>query len=332
MTDADELELWAGMSRGQALAGGLRDRDLAAMIKRGGWSRIRRGDYGLTPGACWPEDRHLLLVRSTIPRLGHGGRPRILSHASATVFHGLPVWNADLTRVHVNRPGSAGLARTGVIHPHRAQLAEDEVVMIDGVLVTSVARTILDLSRAYGFESGVVTADAALRTKQVTAEELAVVVERAQSRKAAGIAPHVVAFADGLAESVGESRSRVMFARVGLPRPVLQREIHANSGRLIGRVDFDIERFRTVGEFDGLRKYCRDLRPGERPEDAVVREKLREDEIRETDRQMVRWIWREIASPEVVLGRFQRAFARAGFPDWTPCPRLPWQTGTGRSA
>ena len=318
---------WDLITRRVARAGGLRDRDVAALIGMGAWQRIRRGAYCGTPGPEFPEESHALLVRATAPLLGGGSTCPVVSHASAAVLHGLPVWGADLAKVHVTRPGSPGVAGTGVVRPHRAEMQDDEMVLVDGVTVTSIARTILDLARTYGFECGVVTADAALHAGRVTTDELRTVVERARARRSAGVAPRVVDFADPLAESVGESRSRVLFARVGLPQPALQRDIRSDDGHLIGRVDFDFDQFRTVGEFDGLRKYRRDLRPGERPEDAVVREKLREDEIRDTDRQMVRWTWREIGSPIVVLQRFVRAFARAGFADWEPCPGPPWRRG-----
>ena len=57
-------------------------------------------------------------------------------------------------------------------------------------------------------------------------------------------------------------------------------------------------------------KYGRLLRPGQSAGDAVYEEKLREDELRDTGRQVVRWTWPELDTPDVVGGRLLRAFAR----------------------
>ena len=74
----------------------------------------------------------------------------------------------------------------------------------------------------------------------------------------------MAAFADGRAESVGETRSRVAIQRAGLPPPVLQYAVIGT------RTDFCWTDRRTVGEFDGKVKYSRrHLRAGETPGDAV---------------------------------------------------------------
>jgi len=54
---------------------------------------------------------------------------------------------------------------------------------------------------------------------------------------------------------------------------------------------------RTIGEFDGRVGYGRLVRPGQSPADAVYEEKLREDAIRDTGRQVVRWTWPELDRP-----------------------------------
>ena len=59
---------------------------------------------------------------------------------------------------------------------------------------------------------------------------------------------------------------------------------------------------RRVGEFDGRMKYGRFRRPGETAEDAVHREKLREDALRDQGWQVARWIWDDLSSPQVDRG------------------------------
>jgi len=74
-------------------------------------------------------------------------------------------------------------------------------------------------------------------------------------------------------------------------------------------VDFGWPELRTVGEFDGLVKYGRLLKPGQDPADVVVAEKLREDEIRDLDLRVIRWTWADIDHFDPVAERLRRAFA-----------------------
>ena len=49
-----------------------------------------------------------------------------------------------------------------------------------------------------------------------------------------------------------------------------------------------------MGEFDGLVKYGRMLRPGQDPAEVLVAEKLREDALRDEGLGVVRWIWSDL--------------------------------------
>ena len=109
------------------------------------------------------------------------------------------------------------------------------------------------------------------------------------------MARQVLAFARPGAMNPGETRSRLAIHRAGLPPPALQHPVRTAAGLFLGEVDFWWEEFATAGEFDGRVKYGRLLRPGQDPGDVVFAEKVREDAIRADDREMVRWIWRELS-------------------------------------
>ena len=68
---------------------------------------------------------------------------------------------------------------------------------------------------------------------------------------------------------------------------------------------------KTIGEFDGKIKYGRLLKPGQRPEDVIFEEKLREDALRDVGSQVVRWQWRDLYRRGRLRERVLRAFARA---------------------
>ena len=273
--------------------------------RRGDLERVRRGAYA-TPRdrELGRDDRHRRLVQATVPQLVAGS---VVSHGSAAVMHGLPVWAAAIARVHVTRPDD-GKRRT-VLHVCGAPLAAADITVVDGVAVTSLARTVLDLARTRPMEQAVAAADRALREglpPQLLAEGL-LRMERWPGVRAAR---RVVAFADPRSESVGESVSRVRIHLDGLPKPELQYEILGPDGRVIARVDFYWKEQRTVGEFDGKVKYGRLLKPGQRVEDVVFDEKRREDAVRSEGHEVARWIWHDCWQPGVVRDRVLRAFAR----------------------
>ena len=144
----------------------------------------------------------------------------------------------------------------------------------------------------------------------VTKEELNAGLLTMQRWPGIRAARRVVEFLDVRSESPGESASRVRLVEEGLPRPELQHEIFGPDGRFIARVDFYWKDHKTVGEYDGKIKYGRLLKPGERIEDVIFSEKLREDAARDLGFQVVRWIWPDLYRAGLLRGRVLRAFAR----------------------
>jgi hypothetical protein len=121
-----------------------------------------------------------------------------------------------------------------------------------------------------------------------------------------------LALCDGRSESVGETCSRLLFRDQGLPPPVPQWEVFHPSGRLAGRVDFAWPSYRLLVEFDGRAKYGRLRRPGESIEQAVMREKQREDLLRElTGWMMIRLVWADLTTPRQTADRIRRVLVRA---------------------
>lgn len=289
--------------RSTLLAEGFTEAELHRLRRAGFLATVRRGAF------VNPEDerlrepaaRHALLVQATMPRLAPGA---VVSHVSAAVLHGLPVWSVPLRRVHVTRDASAGGRVSGQLHRHVAPLPECEVVDLQGLPVTSLCRTVVDLARTVPFEQAVVIADAASRLAD--GADLVAAQQRAARRPGGPAAQRVLAFADGRAESVGESRSRVCLWRAGLPDPVPQWEVRSVDDRRVGRVDFGWPQFRTVGEFDGRVKYGRLLRPGQDPGEVVFAEKVREDAIRDQRLGMTRWTWGDLADFAPVAARLRR--------------------------
>jgi hypothetical protein len=213
-----------------------------------------------------------------------------------------------LALVHITRNQSGGGKVRRYVHLHVAPLTDIDVCEIEGQRVTTLARTVLDLLRTLPMERSVPIGDAALRSG-LTLEELAEVAGRCIGWRGMLQARRAINFLDARSESPGESYSRVVLDRIGVPAPVPQYEVW-DQGVLIGRADFCWEEFRTLGEFDGKEKYGRLLRPGQTAADAVFAEKRREDALRDLGWQIVRWLWEDLYHPEELRRRLERAFER----------------------
>ncbi|HEY0814637.1 MAG TPA: hypothetical protein VGE11_15265 [Pseudonocardia sp.] len=287
------------------LAAGVTDDEVRRLLRRGELAVVERGAYldPADPRLRRPEERHVLQVAAALPRIATDS---VVSHQSAAVLYGLPVWNLPLTRVHVTRPRRSSGLRTGRLHVHTAPLEADEISLVGGRAVTSVARTLVDLARTVGFEEAVAVLDAALHRHLVTRDELLVALERTAGWRGAPRGRRAVDFADPRPMSVGESRSRVAMARLGVATPVLQWKVVGSGGIVLGTADFGWPDHGYAGEFDGFVKYGRLLRPGQVPADVVFAEKRREDGMRTVLRGLARWVWAEIDTFEEVARRLPR--------------------------
>jgi hypothetical protein len=287
---------------------GFDTRDIRTLRQRGDLVQLRRGAYVRElPAERTVDEAHRDLIRATIPQLREDA---VVSHVSAAVLHGLPVWSKALDRVHVTRNRSGGGKRRTLVQVHASPLGEDDVTSLGGIPITSLARTVLDLCRTLPFEQAVAAGDHALRLGLLAAaldEGLALLEGWPGTRQAR----RAIAFLDARSESAGESVSRVRIHEAGLPAPVPQREIYGPDGRLVARVDFCWDEQRTVGEFDGKIKYGRLLKPGQPIEEVLFEEKRREDALRDLGWQIVRWLWAELYRQGVIRDRVLRAFGRA---------------------
>lgn len=292
-------------TRAAALAAGHSDNSIERAVRSREWTRIRPGAYAVT--SVWESlsglQRHEIATRAVLTKLG----PRVaLSHVSAAVVHGLDLWRPDLGTVHVTRlDGGAGRTESGIQHHEGLLVDGDTLAGPYGRTVTPV-RAAVETAHQHSTEQGVVVLDSLLRSGAASSEELAEALALLGTWPSARHVQVAGRLADGRAASVGESRSRYCFFAQGLPAPVLQFAVH-DGADLVGICDFAWPEHRLLGEFDGRTKYERHLRPGETPSDAVVREKIREDRLREvTGWGMVRLTWADLDHPRTTADRLRR--------------------------
>ncbi len=292
------------LSRRQLLDAGFSDDEIAAAARSGALTRLYRGVYAQgrdAAGSRRPSDvLRIIGVAARSPSM-------VVSHASAAVLHRIPLWQVDPSMVHLTRAAGGGSARTPGRTVHTASLTADEVEVISGVRTTTVARTLVDLARSTSFESAVIAADYALHERLLVPRQLSDAIDVARHRQGNAAARRALAFADGRSESPGESRSRVLMHRLGLDPPQLQIDVFDRRGRFCGRTDLGYVDDATLIEFDGKVKYGKLLRDGQSPSDAVIAEKQREDAIRSVGTSVMRIIWSELGSPDLLRRRIIEA-------------------------
>jgi hypothetical protein len=268
-------------TRAQAVGSGCSERELRTRAgARGDWVVVRRGAY--VERSIWEllddDGRYRLVVRAVML---NAQAPAVPTHSSAAVFLGIPMRPHWRKLVHVTRPDvTGGRVEAGVSH-HRSHLTPEQCVLVDGMVVSSLERTAVDIGREFGFDDGVVAADAALRLG-AGRHRLQAEVEGMRSWPRITQSRGAVEVADGGAESIGETLTRLLLREVDMGVPETQVEL--TDGRRKARVDLRLRRH--LIEFDGKVKYVGRARGGvaDRPVEQILwEEKQREDWLRGLD-------------------------------------------------
>ncbi|OYO13651.1 hypothetical protein CGZ94_11890 [Enemella evansiae] len=288
---------------------GLCTHEIRALVRKGELTRVRNGVYWRA-GFGEPDEldrcaEHLRRIDATLPRVRPGG---VLSHLSAAIVHELPVPERRLGPVHITRPGHGGKVRAGM-HLHRALVPAEHQRQTESGVVTSLEWTAADLARSLPAVHAVAALDVAL-AKGADRDEILAILARPHLTGSIQ-ARRLVRFANPASESVGESHSRWLIHELGLPEPELQKEFFTPDGEFVARCDFYWERYNLVGEFDGLVKYGRKLKPGQSVQDVVLFEKHREEAIRRQGPWMSRWIWKDLDDRQAFGRLLTRAFELA---------------------
>jgi predicted transcriptional regulator of viral defense system len=287
------------------------ERRLRQGAARGELVRVHRGAYVGAEEWRALEPREQYRRRVIAAALASRSRP-VLSHESAAAVWGIPVVGGNPSVVHVLTTEAAGTRTEHGFRRHAAADQTHDVLELDGIRVTSLARTLIDLARSTSFPSAVASIDWAIRppkgaAARITVADLQEYFERQTANHHRRRVHRALEFASPLAESPGESVSRAVIHELGFPAPVLQHRVEDARG-LAGICDFAWPEHRLLGEFDGLIKYTRNMaRPGEGVEDVVVREKVREDRLRATGPRVARWLWSEALQPALLHDKLEAA-------------------------
>jgi hypothetical protein len=270
---------------GDARSSGFSDERIERLVRVGTWTRLRRGTFAEAAviAACNDAQRHALDVAAAQRRIK---RPTVASHHSALVLHGVPLLDSptrvalasDVGRSKTYDGVSVSVAALPAAHLHPG--------LLYGVAVVSLARALVDVARTRPLREALVPMDAALARLRVTKDDLRACLAMCNDWPGASAAMRVIEFAEPKTESPAESLSRVMFVEHDIEMPEPQAWIF-DGDVPIYRLDFYWRRLRVIGEVDGKAK----LESGDPT--VLWEEKRREDYLREDDRDMVRWSYRD---------------------------------------
>ncbi len=301
-----ELLIGGALSRGELLALGLSDPDLRRLVRRGHLQHIF-GHY--VAGATDPE----FAAASAAYRAFSGS---VLSHLTAARLLDLRTW------VDGGRAGAPPENAVWLTRPPRSARREKRADVVlrtaalrpadkqrhNRVVITTPARTAVDLARELPLREALVTMDHVLAVYADRAE-LSDVLDRQAGWPGARTARAALSLADPRSDSVLESVARAEFAVAGLPAPVLQASFWTGNGWTRERVDFWWPQFKTFAEADGMAKY-EAATPEERRR-RMRRAFAREQYLADLGLEFVRFGWEDaVRAPAKLAGRLRAAFAR----------------------
>ncbi len=198
----------------------------------------------------------------------------------------------------------------------RRALHPSEVVYVNGVPVTSLERTAVDVALDLPTPEALITVDAAIRRGGDRKKMLAI-LEGMGSVRGCREARRTLDWADGHSESPLESRGRGELMLQGVPRPLSNVTFRFEGEEV--RPDHWWEGLGIVGEADGAGKYD-ETKITDQP---LWAERLRHGWLEnQLGLRVVRYVDREIRlSPQDVAARWRREVA------WRE--RLPWEPPPG---
>jgi very-short-patch-repair endonuclease len=209
------------------------------MVRTGRLLVLRRGLYqiGPLPAVRAPEAAAVL-------GCGPGSR---VSHASAAVMHDVLHPSRARPTVEVTVPRNRRRHMEGVrIHRVR-DVRPDEVTTIEGIPVTTPARTLLDIAEVLTPRDVEQALAEALRRRLVTREELRAMLERHPRHLGVPLLRKLLDDEIGPSFTRSEAEEKLLdiTRKAGLPQPELNVTVHGHE------VDFLWRSARLVAEVDG---------------------------------------------------------------------------------
>lgn len=283
------------IARWQALQCGLSRQQLRSLLRLGRWVRALPGVF-LVAGAPedWRQKLHAALLWA--------GPGAALSHRTAAALHGFARFRES--GVQLVSPREKRSPRGMTLYKVDTLRGAD-VARLEGLTVTSVTRTLLDLAATEPEADVRACLDEALRRKWTTLDDFELVLRDHEGKRGVARLRRLVAAlqgAGGPTESALEDKVLDLLDAEGLPRPVSQHAVYAG-GRL-RRLDFKFANSRVVIEADG---YAYHSSPA-----AFERDRERLNALRVRGFVVLQWTWRALLErPDELVAQLRHVLCLA---------------------
>jgi len=205
----------------------------------------------LFPGIYLPRDAEVNVSQRAHAAWLWTERSGVVAGAAASAVHGAK-WvdaSAVVDLIHRHHKTAAGL------RVHRDVLMDNEIAHVQGLAVTSPARTAFDLVRWLPQAPAVERIDALMAATGVMTSEIEAVMTVHKGVRGLARLADTLSLVDGGSESPQETRTRLLLVRSGLPRPQTQIQAFNRYGDFIARIDMGWEDLKVGVEFDGAQHW-----------------------------------------------------------------------------
>ena len=266
-----------------------------------------------------PMFRGVYIPKGAVPTLADrtlgawltSGRTGIVGGAAASALHGAKWVDAGepIEMLADTRRRQSGL----IVRADR--IAAEEVAEVDGIGVTTPARTAFDLGRYQNRHLAIARLDALMRVAAFSIDEVMALMQRYGPVRGVQQLRELLPLVDAGAESPPESRWRLIFIDNGFPIPDTQLPISDASGSVFASVDMGWRDLRLGVEYDG------DQHQSDRPQ--YVKDHWRLPQIEQHDWGIIRIIAED--EKRDVLRRTYEMWLRRGGPE---IDKMAWATRT----
>ncbi|AYF78297.1 hypothetical protein D7D52_35740 [Nocardia yunnanensis] len=230
-----------------------------------------------------------------------GGDGAVLAGCSAAVMVGAR-WMED-------RPAEVVVPRRARppadVLVYRDVIPEEEIIEVGGLRCTAPARTAFDLARRQRFGAAIELLDSLFHATGLTAADVEAVAACHPHTRNCRNLPRVLSYVDGGAESIPETRTRLLLQRAGFPKPTTQIRIERD-GIAFARIDMGWPRWKVGVEYEGAQHWTT---PAQFTHDID-----RYHALSTLGWLIIRVSATHLAHPEIILPRISDALHHHGYP------------------
>ncbi|WHU45996.1 hypothetical protein QNM97_18580 [Gordonia sp. L191] len=200
--------------------------------------------------ALVPRDTFLTATQRIAAVVANTGGQPIVSATAATILHGSRWYEADFAIELIRHPTGCNRG-TGLTQITRTDLTDDDIVDVDGVLVTSPVRTAFDIGRVAPDWRALGYLCALARATDFSVAELGRYVDDRPGRRGVCQLREMLPYINPAFESPPEAWLFLIAVRGQLPTPDIQIEVSDADGIVYARIDLGYEELKIGIEYDG---------------------------------------------------------------------------------